>query len=156
MRTIISCLAFALVFTLLLLAQPDSVFAQNQPGQEKEKKQRVEEEDDDDDDCVSEEERKAVKLTLEEARAIALAEVDGKVIDEELEKEHGRLQYAFDIKKSDGRIFDVEIDAITGKVLQALEDDEDDDDDDKPQAKQTRANKPVERTAKTVKRKPNK
>lgn len=149
MRTIISCLVFALAFTLLTIAQPSSAVAQNQPNQDKEKKQRVEEDDDDDDDDeVGPEERKNVKISLEEARKIALEQVEGKIIDEELEKEHGRLQYAFDIKKSDGRMFDVEIDAITGEVLQAIEEDEDDDDDDTRSSKERTVKKTDTKLAK--------
>ena len=148
MRTIISCFIFALVFALLLFSQPVSAVAQNQPNQDKEKKQRVEEEDDDDDDEVGPEERKNVKISLEEARKIALEQVEGKIVDEELEKEHGRLQYAFDIKKSDGRMFDVEIDAITGEVLQAIEEDEDDDDDDVRSSKERTVKKTETKLAK--------
>ena len=148
MRTIISCFIFALVFALLLFSQPVSAVAQNQPNQDKEKKQRVEEEDDDDDDEVGPEERKNVKISLEEARKIALEQVEGKIVDEELEKEHDRLQYAFDIKKSDGRMFDVEIDAITGEVLQAIEEDEDDDDDDVRSSKERTVKKTETKLAK--------
>jgi uncharacterized membrane protein YkoI len=86
------------------------------------------------DQKLSPEERASVKITIEQARATALARVSGTVIDEELEKENGRLQYAFDIRTSEGKVFDVEVDAQSGDVLKAVEDkdtdDKDDDDDD--------------------------
>ena len=88
-----------------------------------------EEDDDDDDEIISPEEKKSVSVTMTAARATALHRVPGTVIDEELEKENGKLQYAFDIRDRNGKVWDVEIDAITGEVLKAKPDDEEDDDD---------------------------
>ena len=87
--------------------------------------QAKEKEDDDDDESLSAEDRARVKITLDEARAIALKRVPGTVLDEELEKEGSRLQYAFDICSEAGKIWDVEVSAIDGTVLQAVEDDDD-------------------------------
>ncbi|MEP7039431.1 MAG: PepSY domain-containing protein [Acidobacteriota bacterium] len=70
---------------------------------------------------------KDAKITMEQARAIALKRVPGTITEEDLEKEKGRLQYAFDIKDANGKVFDVEIDAKTGKVLKADADKEDED-----------------------------
>ncbi len=98
-----------------------------------------------DDDKPSPEMAKQVKITMEQAQAIALKKVQGTIIDAELEVEKGRLQYAIDIKDADGKVYDVEIDAKTGKVLQAIldddddkngaKDDDDDDDDESPAVK---------------------
>ena len=59
------------------------------------------------------------KVTLEQARAIALQAHPGKITDEELEKERGGngLRYSFDIK-SGSRTYEVGVDAISGKVLE--------------------------------------
>ena len=73
------------------------------------------------------------------------------MIDEELEKEHGRLQYAFDIRDENGQVWDVEIHAMTGEVLQAILDDEDDDDN---AVKPSKTKVKSTQTAKTVKKKP--
>ena len=70
---------------------------------------------------------KETKITMVEARAIALKRVPGTITEEDLEKEKGVLQYSFDIKDANGKVFDVEIDAKTGKVLKAAEDKEDED-----------------------------
>lgn len=91
----------------------------------------------DEDDDESPEVKKAnmakyarqAKITMEQARAIALKRVPGTITEEDLEKENGRLQYSFDIKDANGKVFDVEIDAKTGKVLKAVEDKEDEDND---------------------------
>ena len=59
------------------------------------------------------------KVSIEEARAIALKAHPGKITDEELEKEKGGsgLRYSFDIL--DGKITqEVGVDAKTGKVLE--------------------------------------
>jgi uncharacterized membrane protein YkoI len=59
------------------------------------------------------------KITIDEARAIALKARPGTVTDEELEKEKGGsgLRYSFDIK-SGNVAYEVGIDAQTGKVLE--------------------------------------
>jgi uncharacterized membrane protein YkoI len=62
---------------------------------------------------------KDAKITLFEARAIALKAFPGKIIDEELEKEKGGsgLRYSFDIKHG-GVTHEVGVDAKTGKLLE--------------------------------------
>lgn len=59
------------------------------------------------------------KVSSSTARATALALVpQGKVKSSELEREHGRLLYSFDIAtKGKSGIDEVQIDAITGAVL---------------------------------------
>ncbi len=61
----------------------------------------------------------AAKVSIEEARAIALKAHPGKVTDEELEKEKGGsgLRYSFDIRN--GKVTqEVGVDAKTGVVLE--------------------------------------
>lgn len=59
------------------------------------------------------------KVTLAQARSTALAARSGQITDQELEKERGGtgLRYSFDIK-SNGKTFEVGVDARTGKVLE--------------------------------------
>lgn len=59
------------------------------------------------------------KLTLLQARVVALKAVPGTVTDEELEKERGGsgLRYSFDIKM-DELTHEVGVDAKTGKILE--------------------------------------
>ena len=62
---------------------------------------------------------KHAKVSITEARAIALKAHPGKITDEELEKEKGGsgLRYSFDIKR--GSVTqEVGVDAKTGKVLE--------------------------------------
>lgn len=99
-----------------------------------EKKQENKKDDDDNEDAATRNARikrlsKQAKITMEQAREIALKRVNGTITEEDLEKEKGRLQYSFDIRDSSGKVFDVEIDAKTGQVLKAVEDTEDEDDD---------------------------
>jgi hypothetical protein len=59
------------------------------------------------------------KITIEQARAIALKAHPGRITDEELERERGGtgLRYSFDIKH--GAVTqEVGVDAVTGRVLE--------------------------------------
>ncbi len=62
---------------------------------------------------------KNAKISMNEARAIALKAHPGKITDEELETEKGGsgLRYSFDIKGAKGTQ-EVGVDAKTGKVLE--------------------------------------
>ena len=62
---------------------------------------------------------KGAKIGIEQARAIALRSRAGAITDEELEREKGGsgLRYSFDIK-SDGAVYEIGVDAQTGKVLE--------------------------------------
>ncbi len=59
------------------------------------------------------------KITIEQARVIALKAHAGKITDEELENEKGGsgLRYSFGIRRGE-RTQEVGVDAITGKVLE--------------------------------------
>jgi len=64
---------------------------------------------------------KKAKITLAQAREIALREDNGTVEGEELEKEHGKLVYSFDIRNATGTITEFWVDAKTGKVVHKSE-----------------------------------
>ncbi len=145
-KSVIWLLVIAFGFGISVLSLPQTANAQT--DKDKKEKKQVPEDDKDDDEKLSSRDKKKAKITLEEARAIALKRVSGTVVEEELEKEKGRLQYAFDIRDSNGKVWDVEIDAVTGEVLQAAEDDEDTDND---QSSLNKAKKSVYRAANTVK-----
>ena len=68
---------------------------------------------------TGEELSKSAKVTMVEARVIALKAHPGKIVDEELEKESGGsgLRYSFDIRH-DKVTQEVGVDAQTGKVLE--------------------------------------
>jgi uncharacterized membrane protein YkoI len=59
------------------------------------------------------------KVTIEEARRIALKERPGHITAEELEKESGGsgLRYSF-VVKSDKVLYEIGVDAQTGKILE--------------------------------------
>ncbi len=59
------------------------------------------------------------RVTLSEARRLALLARDGVVTNEELQKESGGsgLRYSFDIKSGD-KTFEVDVDAQTGTILE--------------------------------------
>lgn len=57
------------------------------------------------------------RITMEQARETALKRAPGNVEDSELEREHGKLVYSFDIRNSKGTITEVQVSAITGRVV---------------------------------------
>ena len=59
------------------------------------------------------------KISMPQARAIALKARPGKITDQELEKEGGGtgLRYSFDVK-AQKVTYEVGVDAVTGKVLE--------------------------------------
>ena len=57
------------------------------------------------------------KITMAQARATALKKAPGKVKSEELENEHGKLIYSFDIATSAKSITEVNVDALNGKIV---------------------------------------
>ncbi len=60
---------------------------------------------------------RAAKITKEQAQETALKRAPGTVESAELEREHKRLVYSFDIRNAQGRIDEVQVSAITGKVV---------------------------------------
>ena len=62
---------------------------------------------------------KDAKISLEQARSIALKTAPGQITDEELERERGGsgLRYSFDIKIGKS-VHEVGVDAETGAVLE--------------------------------------
>lgn len=59
------------------------------------------------------------KITMDQAREIALKKVSGTVESAELEREHGKLIYSFDIRTAKD-ITEVQVGALDGKIV-ALE-----------------------------------
>jgi len=57
------------------------------------------------------------KITKEQAQATALKRAPGNVESAELEREHGRLVWSFDIRNSKGTITEVQVSAITGHIV---------------------------------------
>ena len=60
---------------------------------------------------------KQAKITKERAQEIALKRAPGSVESGELEREHGKLVYSFDIRNAKGTIDEVQVSAITGRVV---------------------------------------
>lgn len=60
---------------------------------------------------------KYMKISLEEAKSVALAKYPGEIIEIEYElEESGVAVYEFDINTNDGREMKIEIDAATGAI----------------------------------------
>ena len=62
--------------------------------------------------------QKEAKISMEKARATAMKKVPGgKIESAELEREHGKLIYSFDIKTNKPGLTEVNVDAKNGKVV---------------------------------------
>jgi len=125
-----------MLFSVMLVCGLATVSnAQTNPN--KEQKPIVQEKDDDgEDDEVSPEEMKRVKISAEQARRTALERVGGTIVEEELEKENGKIVYSIEIRDANQKVFDVEVDAETGAIVNVEEEDDDDDDDDDEKPKE--------------------
>ena len=86
------------------------------------------------------------KITLKQARETALAKERGTIKSSELEKEHGRLIYSFDVLTADG-IHEVNVDAMNGKVVEDTKESAAD------EAKEARQDKKADRTSKATPKK---
>lgn len=73
------------------------------------------------------------KITLDAARETALKNAAGEIESEELEREHGKLLYSFDIRNRKGTITEVQVDAKTGKLLSVQEESKQDEQREKQQ-----------------------
>jgi len=58
------------------------------------------------------------KISMQQARESALAKEPGTIQTGELEAENGKLIYSFDIRTNSGAIHEVNIDAVTGRLLE--------------------------------------
>ena len=62
--------------------------------------------------------RKQAKVSMQQAESTALAKEPGRIKSKELERENGKLIYSFDVLTNTGGIREVNVDAITGQVVE--------------------------------------
>jgi uncharacterized membrane protein YkoI len=60
-------------------------------------------------------------LRLSEILPRVEQEYAGRAIETEIETDHGRWVYEFEILTADGRLFEVDVDAVTGETLDVEE-----------------------------------
>lgn len=75
--------------------------------------------DDEADDASSE---GGARMSIDEAKEIALNEIPGTIVEVELDREDGLLVYEVEIQTEDGEV-EVEVDAYTGKIVMISWDD---------------------------------
>ena len=62
------------------------------------------------------------KVTFDDAKKIALSAHPGEVVESETAVEsNGDISYEFDIKTKDGKEIEVEVDAVSGKIIETEE-----------------------------------
>ena len=82
---------------------------------------RADDDDDDDDDDDHDRARRAVEQGHALPLRVVLDQVErqfqGRAVNVELEREHGRLIYEIRLLQADGRVVKLEVDAASGAVL---------------------------------------
>ena len=58
------------------------------------------------------------RITFEQAEQASLRRVPGTIVESELERENGKIVYSLKIISADGNESEVEIDAVSGEVLE--------------------------------------
>lgn len=145
----------ATLFSIMLVCGSASfAHAQTNPSDKKPKaadRQKDNDREDDDSPEMQAKLAKKAKITPEQARKIATDRVAGTIVEEELEREDGKLVYSIEIRDANQKVFDVEVDAKSGAIVnveEEFEDDEDEDDDDgedSKDAKDAKEKPPLER-----------
>jgi uncharacterized membrane protein YkoI len=129
LRSIFCFLVMVFAFGIVALCGAPSVNAQDkEKGGDTAKTEKA---DEDKGGKPSRAELKTIRVLPQLAAKLALAKVPGTIVESELEKENGRLVWEVDIKTDDGKRFEVEIDALTGEVIESEESKDGDDKDDK-------------------------
>jgi uncharacterized membrane protein YkoI len=111
------------IFMSVLLTGAGLVFAKptllaGQKHKPKAEKEEVAEQDEEEESAEQQAKLASqAKITKEQAQEIALKRAPGTVESGELEREHGKLVYSFDIRNSKGTIDEVQVSAITGKIV---------------------------------------
>ncbi|WII36691.1 PepSY domain-containing protein [Paenibacillus thiaminolyticus] len=62
-------------------------------------------------------------ISEQEAKSIALQQVKGRVLHVDLDTDNGKIKYEVIIMTDQNKVFEVEIDAQTGKVLKVEQED---------------------------------
>lgn len=102
----------------LVFAKPALLDGQKQKQKSKAEKEEVEEQGEEEESPEQQAKLASqVKITKEQAQEIALKRAPGTVEGGELEREHGKLVYSFDIRNSKGTIDEVQVSGITGKIV---------------------------------------
>ena len=103
----------------LAFAKPAALAGQkHKPKAEKEEKEEAGERGEEEESAEQQAKLASqAKITKERAQEIALQRAPGTVESGELEREHGKLVYSFDIRNSKGTIDEVQVSAITGKIV---------------------------------------
>jgi uncharacterized membrane protein YkoI len=106
----------------LVVAKPALLAGQKQSEKQKAEQEEREEagqEENDEQEAAADQAKLAsqARITKEQAQEIALKRAPGTVESGELEREHGKLVYSFDIRNARGTIDEVQVSAITGKIV---------------------------------------
>ena len=136
----------ATLFSIMLVCGlTDFANAQTNPSDNKPKatdRQKDNDREDDDSPEMQAKLAKKAKISPEQARKIATDKVAGTIVEEELERENGKLVYSIEIRDANQKVFDVEVDARTGAIVNVEEEFEDEEDEDDTEESKDAKEKP--------------
>ena len=136
----------ATLFSIMLVCGlTDFANAQTNPSDNKPKatdRQKDNDREDDDSPEMQAKLAKKAKISPEQARKIATDKVPGTIVEEELERENGKLVYSIEIRDANQKVFDVEVDARTGAIVNVEEEFEDEEDEDDTEESKDAKEKP--------------
>ncbi len=106
------------IFAVLFLICGTTLYGQiTQPNQNKSQESKQTKRQNNTEEKVQEQLAKQAVIKLEDARETALKRAPGTVESSELERENKQLVYSFDIRNAQGAITEVQVSAITGKIV---------------------------------------
>ncbi len=56
-------------------------------------------------------------LSLEEILKLSRKQIDGRILEVEMEQKRGRIFYELEILSDDGRVWELKVDATTGEII---------------------------------------
>lgn len=104
----------------LVVAKPTLFAGQKQKQKaEKEEREKAGQEENDEEESAADQAKLAsqARITKDQAQEIALKRAPGTVESAELEREHRKLVYSFDIRNAQGTLDEVQVSAINGKIV---------------------------------------
>jgi uncharacterized membrane protein YkoI len=120
-KFLLAVLMSALLTGAGLVVAKAAPFAEQKQNQKagKEEREEAELEENGEEESAAEQTKLAsqAKITKDQAQEIALRRAPGTVESGELEREHGKLVYSFDIRNARGTIDEVQVSAITGRIV---------------------------------------
>lgn len=116
---ILAALSLSVLFTASAQNRQTQEVKAKQSGQQQERDEADEQDEEAEEDQAAL--KKEAEITLEQARETALNREPGKIEEEELEREDGKLVYSFDIRNARGTLTEIQVSALDNSIVSVEE-----------------------------------